>query len=34
MSAALAGKDRDFEASVEELVEDGWAKVASGLGGS
>ena len=31
MRAALASKDCDFEASVEELVEDGWAEVASGL---
>lgn len=31
MSAALASKDCDFETSVEELVEDGWAEVASGL---
>lgn len=34
MSAALAGKDGDLEASVEELVEDSWAQVASGLRGS
>ena len=31
MSAALASKDCDFKASVDELVEDGWAEVASGL---
>lgn len=31
MSAAVASEDCDFEASIEELVEDGWAKIASGL---
>ena len=31
MGAAVTGQDRDFEASVEELVENGWAKVASSL---
>jgi hypothetical protein len=31
MSAALASEDCDLEASVEELVEDGWAEIASGL---
>lgn len=30
-SATLACKDGDLEASVEELVEDGWAEVASDL---
>ena len=31
MSAALPSKDCDFEASLEELIEDGWPEVASGL---
>ena len=31
MSAALASKDCDIEASVEELVENGWAEVTRGL---
>ena len=31
MSAAVASEDSDFEASIEELVEDGWTKIASGL---
>ncbi len=31
MSVVLASKDCDFEASVEELVEYGWAEVASSL---
>ncbi len=31
MSAAFASKDCDFEASVEELLKDGWAEIASGL---
>ena len=31
MSAAIASEDCDFEASVEKLFEDGWAKVASSL---
>lgn len=32
MGAAFASKDCDFETSVEESIEDGWAKVTSGLG--
>ena len=31
MSVVLASKDCDFEASVKELVEYGWAEVASSL---
>lgn len=31
MGAALASKDCNVEASVEELVEDGWAEVTRGL---
>lgn len=31
MSAAVAGEDCDFEASVDELGEDGGTEVASGL---
>lgn len=31
MSAALASKDCDIETSVDKLIEDGWAEVASGL---
>ena len=31
MTAAFASENGDFEASFEELVEDGWAKIASGL---
>ncbi len=33
MTAALTSENCDFEASFEKLVEDGWAKVASGLRG-
>ena len=32
MSAATASEDCDFEASVKESLEDGWAEVASTLG--
>lgn len=31
MSAAFASKDSDLEASIEELIEDGWAQIPSGL---
>ena len=31
MSAALASKDCDFEASLEELIKDAWPEVTSGL---
>jgi len=34
VGAALASEDGNFEASGEELLQDGWAEVASGLHGS
>lgn len=34
MSSAIASKHCYFKASLEKLVQDGWAKVASGLGES
>lgn len=31
MRAAVASKDGDGETIIEELLEDGWTKIASGL---
>ena len=31
MSAAVASKDCDFEASIDQFIENGWADIASGL---
>ena len=33
MRAGIASQNRDFEASADKLIKDGWAKVASGLRG-